>query len=267
MARHSAVVSTVFTKQRSGLWSCTVVCVCAALSAFAAKTNAYVVDPAVSYYTQALRGAARSRPGVASSRGFLRLARIHYQAVLLRRRRDFARASQLYGRAIDLQSSGKLVCNEEVPNPVALACSSLNLALTEKARNRWHSARRVFQDGAEQVQQLIRREFHVWVDANHELRFDVAAEAGHIHYQLDQALKWLATLLTSWALLETAQGRSQIARRLVQRAASLDSTKAALMRWKMLSPADNNLGGKQVESRPEAIQSYRSERCFEGISA
>jgi len=229
--------------------------VCAALSASAAKTCAYVVgsggaaDPAISYYTQAVRGAARHRPGVARSRGFQQMARIHYQAVLLRRRRDFARASQLYARAIDLHGSGKLACSGEVPDPVVLACSSLNLALTEKARNRWHSARQVFQNGAEQVQKLISREFHAWVDTKHEMRFDMVAEAANARYQLDQALKWLATLLTSWALLETKQGHNQVAMRLAERAARIDSTKAALTKWKALSGSHTASKAQQPASR------------------
>mmetsp|Transcript_1993 Transcript_1993/g.6413 ORF Transcript_1993/g.6413 Transcript_1993/m.6413 type:complete len:273 (-) Transcript_1993:53-871(-) len=193
-------------------------------------------DPAVRYYTKALRGAADIRPGTLS-RGFQRLARLHYTAVRLRRARDFGSASAVYQQAIRMQRNGKFPQTDEVTSAVAAAHASLNLALTQQAQGNFVSARRTFQDGAAMVQELIYKEFHAWVDGHNKLHFH-SLDATSSDGALQEALKWLATLLTAWALLETKRGKAGPAKRLAQRAASLDKTKACVLRWKKVAAGE-----------------------------
>jgi len=217
-------------KQRGCITVCIALLVIS-IVAVALDVVAYISDPALLYYTTALRGAATPRLGQESS-AFQQLARLHYQAVQLRRKQDFSRASLLYRRAIAMQDK-ELLQAQEVTRAVASAHSALNLALTEQAQNRLDDARLAFQNGAKQVQEQILREFSAWVDGQHRVRFTAAVEAS-VEDCMWQALKWLATLLTAWALLERKRGHVASAQRLVQRAANLDSAKAAVLRWKLV---------------------------------
>lgn len=192
---------------------------------------ACALDPAVLYYTKALRGAAATYPGHESP-GFQQLAQLHYQAVELRRERNFQSAAAVYRRAIAMQRCGTLPHAVEVRAAVVAAHATLNLALTEQARRSFASAQRVFQNGVTTVQELIRTDFNAWVDGQHRVRL---LEKAEYSVALQQALKWLATLLTAWGLLETKCGRTGPARRLVSRAANLDSGKSTVLRWKLMS--------------------------------
>jgi len=186
--------------------------------------------PAMQHYTKALRGAATPEPGRESA-AFRRLARLHYEAVMFRRSRQFGRALAVYRQAMGMHLRGEFPLADEVPAAVAAAHAALNLALTEQAQDSYTEARRTFKDGVSQVQELIRDDYRVWVDGHNRVRFVGDSLGGALSTAFGRALKWLATLLTAWALMETKRGRAGVARLLAQRAAHLDESKAQVLRW------------------------------------
>lgn len=189
---------------------------------------------ATEYYKKALRGASCAPASGRESPAFQRLARLHYHAVRLRHAKDFSGACAVYRRFLAMQQSGELPKTEEVQGAVAAAHASLNWALTEQAQKSFDAARQVFQSGVARVQELIRIEFKARVDGQHQVHLGDFRSSADDQRRLQQALAWLATLLTAWALLETKRGKVLGARHLVQRAACLDSRKAPLLRWKLL---------------------------------
>lgn len=203
----------------------------ALLVALQAVRAAYVGDPAVHLYTKALRGGAAPKRGRETPQ-LRQLANLHYVAVRHRRARQFDRASALYRRAIRLTSA----CSEPVPDvtrAAAAAHASLCLALSEQGEGNFDKATNVFKDGAALVKDLLRSDLQVWIDGHSRIHADGYPPHAHGHVQV--AFFWLATLLTSWALLETKRGHGARARLLVQRAAALDDSKAQVLRWKIVS--------------------------------
>ncbi|CAE7946199.1 unnamed protein product, partial [Symbiodinium sp. KB8] len=189
-------------------------------------------DAVLGYYTAALKGAAT---GVSSdmesqSSSFRRLAKLHYRAVELRRKRNWDGASAVYRTAIGLYST--MPPAKEVPSFAAAACTWLNLALTEKNNGHFDAARRVFQDGTRFVQEQLQKELDVWIDGRFRVRSRTATQASSRDVQV--ACKWLATLLVAWGLLETQRGYRGRARVLAERAANLDGSKAKVLRWKIV---------------------------------
>jgi hypothetical protein len=169
------------------------------------------------------------------SPGFRRLASINYQAVQLRRDKKFGRASKVYQRSLALLEDGELLRAEEVPAAVAAAHTSLNLALTEKALGNLASARKVFEKGCELVQAHVLGDYGAWIDSQQNLCWRGDKMPGdQERSEVQDALCWLATLLTAWALLETQRGRKTIGRRLASRAAGFDDRKAPVLKWQAL---------------------------------
>ncbi|CAK0790415.1 unnamed protein product, partial [Prorocentrum cordatum] len=192
-------------------------------------------DAALAHYTKALRGAARPRAAGPASPGFRRLASISYEAVRLRKSRDFGRAARAYRRSIAMQERGELPEVSEVAAAVAAAHTALNLALTEKALGRLDRAQVAFNQGCRRVQELMFRDTGARVDSRQHVWWPKGFSPGPQETaMLGEALRWLATLLTAWALLETQQGRVAAARRLALRAARFDEGKKAVLRWQVL---------------------------------
>jgi hypothetical protein len=190
------------------------------------------------HYTKALRGAAHPRPAGPASPGFRRLASISYQAVRLRKNRDFGRAATVYRRSIALQELGKLPEVSEVAAAVAAAHTALNLALTEKALGRLDRAQNAFKQGCRRVQELMFRDIGAWVDSKQQICWRKGFSPGPQETAvLGEVLRWLATLLTAWALLETQRGKVAAGRRLALRAAHFDEGKKAVLRWQVLDPS------------------------------
>lgn len=185
-------------------------------------------DAAMGYYTAALKGAAQV--GGQKSSSFQRLARLHYRAVELRRQHRWDGATQVYRAAIALQE--KMPPPKEVPAYAAVACSWLNLALTEKNNQCLENARQTFQKGTQMVQELMHRELDVWIDGRHRLRSHGPITDSH---ELRSACSWLATLLVAWGLLETKRGFRARAKVLAARAAVLDRSKAKVLSWKIVT--------------------------------
>jgi len=207
----------------------------AALGAAVRGTGTAYADAAISHYTKALRGAVRPRRMELVSPGFRRLASISYEAIQLRRERNFGRASKVYQRSIAMQVEGQLLSAEEVPAAVAAAHTSLNLALTEKALGRLNEAQKAFRRGCAMVQELMFRDLGAWVDGHHRINWRGGSSPGQKEREvLDEVLRWIATLLTAWALLEMQRGKAEAARLLIQRAARFDSEKESVLRWQAL---------------------------------
>mmetsp|Transcript_54518 Transcript_54518/g.126927 ORF Transcript_54518/g.126927 Transcript_54518/m.126927 type:complete len:227 (+) Transcript_54518:34-714(+) len=211
--------------------------VLAVASSLCSGINAATSTPAClpqQLYVKALRGAAQVEAGAGCwTHRFVQLARLHYRAVQCRHKRHFDEASKLYRRAIGLTSSGDALKLSEVSRAAVAAHASLNLALSEQGRHDFLAARRVFQDGAKMVQDLLRVDQRVWIDGRCHVHRP-GREGSEQPDDLRAPLFWLATLLTSWALMETKRGRVRVARLLVQRAAGLESSKACVLRWKLL---------------------------------
>ncbi|CAE7329927.1 unnamed protein product [Symbiodinium pilosum] len=185
-------------------------------------------DAAVGYYTAALKGAAQVTGPESSA--FKRLARLHYHAVELRRERKWARASAVYRTAIALQQH--MPAAKEVPACAAAACTWLNLALTEQNNHHFDKARQAFQDGTRFVQDMMQKEFDVWIDGQNRLRSRTIAQSECT--EVKTACKWLATLLVAWGLLETRRGFRGRAKVLAERASILDGSKAKVLSWKVV---------------------------------
>jgi len=200
--------------------------------------HAYVEGVAVSHYTKALRGAVHPQAAGGASPGLRRLASISYQAIRLRKRRNFGRAATVYHRSIALQEEGILLQASEVPAAVAAAHTSLNLALTEKALGRLDQARTAFRKGYRMVQEFMLRDLGARVDGQQRVCWREGCSPGQQEQRaLDEVLRWLATLLTAWALLETQRGKVDAARQLAQRAVRFDAGKEPVLRWQVLKPA------------------------------
>mmetsp|Transcript_82990 Transcript_82990/g.216294 ORF Transcript_82990/g.216294 Transcript_82990/m.216294 type:complete len:267 (+) Transcript_82990:56-856(+) len=213
----------------------------AAATLFSRGASAYAVSAgdAVKYYAKALRGAANLSPDGGSSATFQRLARLHYKAVLFRRKGDFTKASIVYQHAMEFHGR-QTPKSDEVPRAAVAAHAALNLALTEQARKNIETARQTFQDGVAQVQEILRSEHQAWIDSCNQIRLCCSSAGTQQQFAADglrPALQWLATLLTAWALMETKHGRVLAGRQLCARAAQLDSSKAQVLRWNCMHPS------------------------------
>ncbi|CAE8627279.1 unnamed protein product [Polarella glacialis] len=205
--------------------------------AWGAGVNAFITPgDAIRHYTKALRGAATVRQG-SESRAFQRTAHLYYRAVMYRRTGDFQRAASIYEKEIGLQQRGILPRAEEVSASAAAAHAWLNLALTQQGQYNFDASRRSFQSGVSRVQELIQNEHHVWIDGQSRVRFSLGSSSEAYSESLSQALRWLATLLTAWGLLETKAHGLGRARLLVQRAATLDKSKGQVLRWRVVDPS------------------------------
>jgi len=195
--------------------------------------TAGLADQAVQHYTKALRGACVAMEPGRESKAFRTLAKTHLQAVRMRKAHNFKGAGALYRRVVKATKEGRLDTGSEVCRSVAAAHTSLNLALTEQALKQIPAARKAFQDGVALVQELLRQDFDAWVDGSSQVRTNCALH-GKEGDAVQRVVVWLATLLTSWALLESKCGRQVVARLLVQRAASLDQSKDPVLRWQVM---------------------------------
>eukprot|EP00913_Durusdinium_trenchii_P032144 g30101.t1 len=186
-------------------------------------------DAAMGYYTAALKGAAQV--GGQKSSSFQRLARLHYRAVELRRQHRWDGATQVYRAAIALQE--KMPPPKEVPAYAAVACSWLNLALTEKNNQCLENARQTFQKGTQMDKWMHEVEGGVCLgEPGGVLRSHGPITDSH---ELRSACSWLATLLVAWGLLETKRGFRARAKVLAARAAVLDRSKAKVLSWKIVT--------------------------------
>jgi len=183
-------------------------------------------DMAIQHYKKALRGALDA-PGTTPS--VKRIADLSYQALSFRRRGDFGRASAIYRRSMQQMN---LLHKSEIPRAAAAAHASLNLALSEQGQHSFDDARSAFKQGAMAVQSIIRKDHSAFVDSRRKLR---VSDVNQVSDEcLRTALKWLATLLTAWALFETKQGRIGIGRLLAQRASAIDESKGQVLKWKIM---------------------------------
>eukprot|EP00403_Amphidinium_massartii_P036406 CAMPEP_0178448634 /NCGR_PEP_ID=MMETSP0689_2-20121128/42098_1 /TAXON_ID=160604 /ORGANISM="Amphidinium massartii, Strain CS-259" /LENGTH=251 /DNA_ID=CAMNT_0020073851 /DNA_START=61 /DNA_END=816 /DNA_ORIENTATION=+ len=184
---------------------------------------------------------------------FRHLASVHTAALSLRRMKNPDGASSLYESTLRLHEEGVLPRVPHVPPSVVTAHASLNLALTEQAKNEVQRARHAFQRGVALVQALIRADFHVWVDGRNRLQGEAQHWVEQMPAGLTWSIAWLATLLASWALMETKHGRSGVGVGLAARAACLDESKAPLLKWKQFSQGQKLQrlkGGDEPSSDP-----------------
>lgn len=192
---------------------------------------------AISYFTAALRGAKTKNGDL--SHNFRRLAELHYEARMLRRQREWNGAVKIYRKAIALHEC-VTVASDGVSSTAVVACSWLNLALTEKEFSQ-ERARRSFQDGVQMLQQIMTRELHMVMRSGERQKPRIQWLAGKSRRGVANrgahqiACKWLATLFVSWGLLEIQYGRPDIASRLLLRAAFLDGRKKKVLSWRIVT--------------------------------
>mmetsp|Transcript_54433 Transcript_54433/g.127058 ORF Transcript_54433/g.127058 Transcript_54433/m.127058 type:complete len:227 (+) Transcript_54433:76-756(+) len=179
-------------------------------------------------YAAALRGGARVRSEGGSS-VFRHLASVHTAALSLRRRNDLEAASNLYSTTLHCQKHGLLPRAPEIARSIVAAHASLNLGLIEQARQDLEAARQAFQAGVTMVQQCIKEDFKVRA---HGIGF--SSKAIVPEGELSCCLRWLATLLVAWALMEVKSGNKRAGLFLAKRAVHLDASKAPLLKWKIL---------------------------------